>query len=159
MSLNCAPDLIRVLLVEDNHGDGVLFKKCLKKAGRVSELEIAQDGEVALRRLMQEGEFAKTPLPQLVVMDLNLPRVSGQELLAEIKSHSELKSIPIIVLTSSEDEEDVRGCYTAGANCVLIKATDYDGVARLVSVIESFWIDTVCFAKPRKPGGQKGATL
>lgn len=150
MSLSCKPEPIRVLLVEDNHGDGVLFKKCLKRNGRVSEVEIVQDGEDALNRLMLQGAHRGKPFPEMVIMDLNLPRISGQELLKEIKSHKVLRSIPIIILTSSEDEEDVRGCYEAGANCVLIKATDFTGVSALVGVIEAFWINTVCFAKPRR---------
>lgn len=149
--MSCKGEPIQVLLVEDNPGDAVLFNKCLKKSGRVSNVEVVYDGEEALQRLLgSTAPSSGTNPPQLVIMDLNLPRVSGQELLREIKSHEHLRSIPVIVLTSSEDESDVRSCYEAGANCVLIKATDFDGVTKLVRVIEDFWIDTVCFPSPGK---------
>lgn len=150
MPLSCKGEPIGVLLVEDNPGDAVLFRKCLKGGGRVAELEVVYDGEDALDRILSRGAHAAKRTPDFVIMDLNIPKVGGLELLREVKSHEEMRRVPMIILTSSEDEEDVRGCYEAGANCVLIKATDFDGVANLVRKIEEFWIHTVCFAVPKR---------
>lgn len=132
---------VEILLIEDNPGDAKLFQKCFKNDRRPSQLHMVFDGEDAWSFLRKQGEFSNAVRPDLIVMDLNLPRIEGRELLTMIKSDRSLRTIPVIVLTSSESADDVRQCYECGANCVLIKASDFEGVMALFHIVESFWVN------------------
>lgn len=134
---------VEILLIEDNPGDAKLFQKCFKNDRRPSHLHMVFDGEVAWNFLQRQGEYSKAPRPDLIVMDLNLPKIEGRELLTMIKADRALRTIPVIVLTSSDSEEDVRQSYECGANCVLIKASDFEGVQSLFNMVESFWVNLV----------------
>lgn len=132
-----------MLVVEDNPGDAVLFQAFFQQRERKTEFFLVDDGEQALDFLHHQGAHPHSPRPDLIVMDVNIPKIDGKDLVKEIKLDPSLRSIPIIVLTSSENEEDVRACYENGANCVLIKAGDVDEASRVFELIESFWVNTV----------------
>ncbi len=135
---------IEILLIEDNPGDAKLFQKCFKNDRRPSNLHMVSDGEEALNFLRRLGPHSGAVRPDLIVMDLNLPKIEGRELLSLIKTDRNLRTIPVLVLTSSDSSEDIRQSYECGANCVLIKAGDFEGVVKLVEMVESFWVNLAC---------------
>jgi len=126
-----------LLLVEDNAGDVRLTKEALKDAEWDVELDIANDGEMALERL-RTG-----PRPDLVLLDLNLPRCDGREVLEIVKVDPELCTIPIIVLTTSNSPQDIEACYARRANCYLVKPLDLDAFGELMRAIRAFWFGVV----------------
>jgi two-component system response regulator len=136
-------DLISVLLVEDDPGDVMLIREAFAdhKVGNV--LSVVSDGVEAMRFVRREGEFADRERPDLVVLDLNLPRKSGSEVLAEIKSDPELSTIPVVVLTTSEAEEDVVRSYRQHANAYITKPVDFDRFREIVHQIDEFFIGIV----------------
>lgn len=134
---------LKLLIIEDNPGDAVLFQAFFKQDRRRSEFFHVSDGEEALQFLYKEGAHTGSPRPDIIVVDINLPRIDGKDLVREIKNNDSLRSIPVIVFTSSESEEDIRQCYASGANCVLIKAADVDGASHIFELMESFWINAV----------------
>ncbi len=127
----------RILLVEDNPGDADLIQEILMDSAEKKEITVAVDGMEALRCL-REG-----PLPDLILLDLNLPRKSGREVLQEIKSTESLQRIPVVVLTSSEAEDDLADVYRLHANCYLAKPVDLDEFMNVVRAIEHFWLNFV----------------
>ena len=137
--VNC----IDVLLVEDNPGDVRLTREALKDAKVRNNLYVAETGDEAIAFLRQEGRFARSPRPDLVLLDLNLPRKNGREVLKEIKSDADLKRIPVVVLTSSDDEKDIVKSYDLGANCYVTKPVDLDQFMNVVKSIDSFWVTIV----------------
>ena len=139
---------LKMLIIEDNPGDALLFQTFFKQDGRQTTFDVVQDGEEALDYLFRKPPFQKATRPDLVVVDINVPKIDGKDVLREIKNTPSLRTIPVIVLTSSENEEDVRRCYEYGANCVLIKAGDVDQAAQLFELIEKFWVNTVRLAGP-----------
>jgi CheY-like chemotaxis protein len=143
-------DLISVLLVEDDPGDVLLIREAFAdyKVGNV--LSIVSDGVEAMRFVRREGEYADRERPDLVLLDLNLPRKSGAEVLAEIKGDSELSTIPVIVLTTSEAEEDVLRSYKMHANAYITKPVDFDRFREIVHQIDDFFIGIVKLP-PRRP--------
>ncbi len=140
---------IEVLLVEDDPADVELTEECLKEAKVVLNLNVVNDGAKAIAYLHQEGQYAKAVRPDLILLDLNLPKKDGREVLAEIKNHETLKSIPVVVLTTSRAEEDIVKSYGLGANCYISKPVGLDQFARVVRSIEDFWF-TVVKLPPRE---------
>ena len=138
---NNAP--IQVLLVEDNPGDVELTVEALEESKLLINLSVAGDGEQALRFLKRQGEYADAPLPDLILLDLNMPRMDGREVLAQIKQDEKLHRIPVVVLTTSEAEHDILLTYDLHANCYITKPVDFDQFTRVVQAIEGFWFTVV----------------
>ncbi|MCA9705831.1 MAG: response regulator [Myxococcales bacterium] len=135
--------IIEILLVEDNPAEIDLARETLELAKIRNNLHVAMDGVEALRFLRREGDYASKPRPDLVLLDLNLPRKDGREVLEEIKQDPELRSIPVVVLTSSSAERDVVKTYSLGANCYITKPVDLTQFADVVKSIEDFWFVVV----------------
>ncbi len=136
-------NLVNLLLIEDNPGDIKLIKETLKENRFLTELTVITDGEEALNYLKRRGEYEFEPHPDLILLDLNLPRLNGQEILAEIKKDEELKRIPVIVLTSSTEENDIYKSYNLNANCYISKPVDLDNFIKVIRSIENFWLTIV----------------
>lgn len=134
---------ITVLLVEDNPGDTELTRQSLAASKLSIKLVALDDGEKALKYLRNEAPYQKAERPDLLLLDLNLPKLSGSEVLREIKSDKELKSLPVVVLTSSEEETEVSKCYAEGANCYIVKPVDFKSFMAIVGLIEEFWFSVV----------------
>lgn len=136
---------VEILLIEDNYGDVLLTQVALNDAKIANNITVASDGEQALEMLRQEGKYVDYKLPDLVLLDLNLPKKEGKEVLAEIKSDERLKRIPVVILTSSNAERDVVRSYNLHANSYIIKPVNLEKFAEIVSSIESFWFTIVSF--------------
>jgi two-component system, chemotaxis family, response regulator Rcp1 len=134
---------LEVLLVEDSLGDVRLTKEALKDAKVHINLRVVRDGIDAMAFLMREGEYATAPRPDLILLDLNLPRKDGREVLREIKENPELKSIPVVILTTSASEADILRSYLLHANCYITKPVNLDGFLTVVKSIDSFWLSIV----------------
>lgn len=134
---------IHVLLVEDNPGDADLARESLESSKVRVDLSVAIDGKKALDFLRKEGEHADAQSPDLILLDLNLPGMSGKEVLTEIRGDAKLKKIPVVILTSSEAERDVVQSYELGANCYITKPVDLDQFEEVVQSIETFWFTIV----------------
>ena len=130
---------IDILLVEDNPGDVRLTKEALNDAKVLNRLTVAVDGVEALAALRRQGRFANAPRPDIILLDLNLPRKDGRAVLAEIKKDPDLRRIPVIVLTTSKAEEDVFHTYDLHANCYIAKPLDLEQFITVVKSIEDFW--------------------
>lgn len=137
------PKTFDILIVEDNPGDVDLAREALRDADGSTRLHVAPDGVEALAFLAQEGRHAKAPRPDLILLDLNLPRKDGREVLAEIKKHPDLRRIPVVVLTSSQADRDVVQSYDLHANCYLTKPVDLDRFLETVKSVKEFWLGTV----------------
>jgi chemotaxis family two-component system response regulator Rcp1 len=138
---------IRILLVEDNPGDVDLTLKALQGGKLRNEISVANDGEDALARLRQQGPHAKEPRPHVILLDLNIPRMDGRELLAAIKADPALRDIPVVVLTSSAAETDIAESYRLQANCFVTKPVDLEQFLKVVKTIEEFWVEIVQLPK------------
>ena len=136
---------IEILLVEDSESDVVLTQALFKDAKVINHLSVARDGEEALRRVRLEGEHRDAPRPDLILLDLNLPRMDGREVLRELKQSPdpELRRIPVVVLTTSVLERDVLAAYEQHANAYIPKPIDLDQFASVVNAIEAFWLSAV----------------
>lgn len=137
---------IEILLVEDNAGDVRLTREALKDAKVLNNLHVARDGEEATEFLFRNGKHADAPRPDIILLDLNLPRKDGREVLAEIKADKELKRIPVVILTTSKSEEDVLKSYNLHANCYVTKPLDLDQFIGVVKSIQDFWFTVVKFS-------------
>lgn len=137
------PEPIAILMVEDNPADVELTREALREQKIANRLFVAEDGVEAMRFLHREGPHAQAPLPDLILLDLNLPRKDGREVLAEIKQDERLKTIPVVVLTSSEAEADIAKTYSLHANCYVTKPVDFDRFLQIIESIESFWFTVV----------------
>ena len=135
--------LVEVLLVEDNPGDVRLTEEALKDGRVANRLHVVGDGVEAMAFLRRQGRFAGVPRPDLVLLDLNLPRKSGREVLAEIKADERLRRIPVVVLTTSQAEEDILRAYDLHANSFITKPVDLDGFLSVVRSIEDYWLAIV----------------
>jgi CheY-like chemotaxis protein len=131
----------RVLLVEDNEADVRLTREALREAGENVRLSAVVDGEQALAFLRRQEGFADAPRPDLVLLDLNLPRKNGLEVLDELRADGSLASIPVIVLTSSAARQDVEACYAHGANAFVVKPLELDAFMDLIGAIRGFWLE------------------
>jgi chemotaxis family two-component system response regulator Rcp1 len=132
-----------ILLVEDNPGDVRLTREAFKEGKVLNDLHVAQDGVEALAFLHQEGHYANSPHPDIILLDLNLPRMDGRELLARIKNDPKLKRIPVVVLTTSKAEEDVLRSYELHANCYITKPVGLDQFIKIIQSVEDFWFTIV----------------
>jgi len=134
---------INILLVEDNPGDVRLTIEALKEGKVHNQLCVARDGVEALAFLRQEGEFKDAPRPDVILLDLNLPKKDGREVLAEIKADEHFRRIPVVVLTTSKAEEDILRSYALHANCYVTKPVDLEQFITVVRSIEDFWFSIV----------------
>jgi two-component system, chemotaxis family, response regulator Rcp1 len=134
---------IEVLLVEDSPGDVRLTREAFKEAKVLINLNVASDGVEAMAFLGREGKYADAPRPDLILLDLNLPKKDGREVLAELKESPALKSIPVVILTTSASEGDIHGSYQLHANCYITKPVGLDGFLKVVKSIDSFWLSVV----------------
>jgi two-component system, chemotaxis family, response regulator Rcp1 len=132
-----------ILLVEDNKADVRLIEEALKNSSLTYEMAMVRDGVAAMAYLHQEGEYATASRPDLIILDLNLPKKDGREVLAEIKTNSQLKRIPVIVLTTSKNEDDIYQSYDLNANCFITKSRNLSQLFTIVRRIEEFWLTTV----------------
>jgi two-component system, chemotaxis family, response regulator Rcp1 len=137
---------VKILLVEDNDGDIVLTKEAFLEAKLLNEIAVAKDGEQALDYLYRRDHYEHDNnwiLPDLILLDINLPKISGLEVLSEIKQHQHLKIIPVIMLTTSQSEKDILASYQHYANCYITKPVDLGKFLEVVRTIENFWISIV----------------
>ena len=130
------PRPMRILVVDDSAEDILLLDEAMQEFGLDAVLESAHDGEQALRRLRAGGE----PLPDLVLLDLNMPRRSGREVLEELKQDAALRSLPVIIFSTSSSPTDIEDCYDRHANSYLVKPIDFDGLGDVVRALDAFWI-------------------
>jgi chemotaxis family two-component system response regulator Rcp1 len=131
-----------IFLVEDNRGDIGLIQEALRRTASQCEVVIARDGMEAMAYLRQDGEYAGAVRPDLILLDLNLPKKDGREVLAEIKANPSLKHIPIIVLSTSRNEEDISKSYDLHVNCYISKSRNLSQLFKIVQGIEEFWLET-----------------
>jgi len=134
---------VEILLVEDNPGDVRLTQEALKEGKVYNNLHWAKDGVEALEFLKRQGKHAKAPRPDIILLDLNLPKKDGREVLAVVKNDADLKHIPVVVLTTSEAEEDVLKSYSLHANCYVTKPVDLEKFIHVVQSIDRFWLTVV----------------
>ena len=139
---------IHILLVEDNEGDVVLTLEALREAKLRNKISVVRDGEEALQFLYREGKYAAAELPQLILLDINLPKMDGKEVLNRIKNDINLKKIPVIILTTSSSEKDILESYNNHANCYVTKPVDLQSFIDVIHTIEGFWISIVQLPKP-----------
>jgi chemotaxis family two-component system response regulator Rcp1 len=140
MPTNADPKVI--LLVEDNRGDIRLIQEALKSSAMTCEMVIARDGIEAMNYLQQSGETGQPNAPDLILLDLNLPRKDGREVLAEIKSNPALMHIPVVVLSTSRNEDDILKSYDLNVNCYISKSRNLSELFKIVRGIEEFWLET-----------------
>jgi chemotaxis family two-component system response regulator Rcp1 len=143
---------IEILLVEDSSGDVRLTREAFRDANMLIQLHIASDGVEAMAFLRREGAYSHAPRPALVLLDLNLPRMDGREVLARIKGDDDLKTLPTIILTTSDAEADISKSYQLQANCYLNKPVRFDAFESLVKSINDFWLTKVKLP-PHAPSG------
>ena len=141
MGTNALP--IEILLVEDSPGDVLLTREALRDAKIRLNLQVAADGEEAMALLRREGKYAAAPRPDLVLLDLNLPKKDGREVLQEIKADSNLAIIPVVILTTSASEVDILRSYQLHANCFVTKPVDLEQFLIVVKIIDNFWLTVV----------------
>jgi CheY-like chemotaxis protein len=134
---------IVILLVEDNPGDVRLTKEVFKQSRIRNSLHVVNDGEEAMSFLRREGEYADAPRPGLILLDLNMPKMDGREVLNAVKDDESLRRIPIVVLTTSEAEEDVYNAYNLHANAYIRKPVDLDAFMEVIRMLEDFWLELV----------------
>jgi len=150
MAVNEMGEIVEILLVEDNPGDARLTLEAFKEGKVRTNLNIVDDGQKAMEYLRKEGKYADKPRPDIVLLDLNLPKKDGREVLAEVKADDGLKLIPIVILTTSKAEEDILNTYDHHANCYITKPVDLGQFMEVVKSIENFWLTLVKL--PRSEG-------
>ena len=133
------PEVIKVLVVEDNPNDVAIIKRAMRKSDVKCELYFARDGAEALDFLYQQGDFEDAPRPDLILLDLNLPKIKGLEVLAKVKADEHLRRLPVIVLTISEREEDMAKAYDSGAASYMTKPVDSKDFERLIQTVQDYW--------------------
>jgi CheY-like chemotaxis protein len=134
---------IHILLVEDNPGDADLTMETLESGKLHVDITVVMDGEAAISYMLRTPPFENAGIPDLILLDLNLPKMSGQEVLAQLKRHDALRSIPIVILTSSDAERDIVKSYQLGANCYVTKPVGLDAFQTIVRSVENFWFSVV----------------
>jgi CheY-like chemotaxis protein len=134
---------IDILIVEDNGGDLRLIREVLNESKISNQIFAVRDGEEALDFLFRRGKYSNASTPDLIILDLNLPKIDGREVLAEIKVDPELKKIPVVVMTMSQSDEDILKVYSLHANCFVTKPIDLDQFIKVVKSIEDFWLTIV----------------
>jgi CheY-like chemotaxis protein len=142
--MTTTPDkLIQILLVEDSPADILLTQEAFRRHKVINPLNVVENGVDAMAYLRREGAYANAKRPGLILLDLNLPRKSGREVLAEIKSDSSLRSIPVVILTTSEAEEDVIKSYGLYANCYITKPVEFKKLSEVIRALNEFWFCVV----------------
>ncbi len=139
--MNPVPSPVKVLLVEDNATDVLLFEEDMREAGVTADLSVAVDGEAALEVLTRHGMGADAPLPHVVMLDLNLPRLSGWDVMSAVRADDDARHIPILVLTTSSADADLERAYRAGANSYLVKPMDFADFVETVRATAEFWFE------------------
>lgn len=135
--------LVELLLVEDNPGDIRLTQEAFREGGMTNTLHVVKDGVDAMAFLRREGKHRNAPRPDLILLDLNLPKKDGREVLQDIKADEDLMRIPVVVLTTSQAEEDVLKSYDLNANCYISKPVEFEKFLQVVQMIENFWLGIV----------------
>jgi len=143
---------IEILLVEDSPSDALLTREALNTSKLLNKLHVVDNGVDAIAFLRREGPFASVPRPDLILLDLNLPKMDGREVLREIKADGDLKIIPVVVLTSSDAEEDILKSYNLSANCYITKPVEFDKFVKVVRSIREFWFAVVTLPPQRYTG-------
>ena len=143
MSVHALSEPVDILLVEDNPGDARLAVEALKEGNVSNRLHVVPDGVEAMAFLRREGKYCDAPRPHVVLLDLNLPRKDGRQVLAEVKTDDLLKRIPVVVLTTSQAEQDITRSYDLHANCYITKPVDLDRFITVIRSIEDFWCTVV----------------
>jgi chemotaxis family two-component system response regulator Rcp1 len=136
-------EMINILLVEDNPGDVRLTQEAFKEGMITNNLHVVMDGEAAMEFLNQQGKHADAPRPDLILLDLNLPRMNGREVLAAIKADAELKRIPVVVLTTSQDETDIMESYRQFASSYIVKPVSMEKFIKVVASFKQYWLSVV----------------
>jgi len=144
------PEEIHILLVEDNEGDIVLTKEAFEEGKIKNQISVVRDGWKAVQFLEQKDGYEDERLPDLVLLDINLPKMNGHKVLKHIKNHPDLRHIPVIMLTTSSDETDVIKSYENYSNCYITKPVDIENFLKVISSIEDFWISIVQLPPQRK---------
>lgn len=144
-----APPPIKILLVEDDPGDVLITTEALERTKLLHELATVGDGDAAIAYLRREPPYEDAPRPDLVLLDLNLPRVDGPQVLEEVKADDDLRSIPVVVLSTSEAEDDIARSYKLHANAYVSKPVDFDAFVRIVQQIDDFFITVVRLPRRR----------
>ncbi len=134
---------VEILLVEDSPADVLMTREAFEQARLVNTLHVVDDGVQALAFLRQEGMYASSPRPDLILLDLNLPRKNGVEVLTEIKSDHHLQTIPVVILTTSHTEQDILGSYELHANCFIVKPVGFEKFLKAIQSIQDFWFSVV----------------
>ena len=134
---------IHILLVEDNEGDILLTQEALLETNFNNEVTVMRDGDAAINFLQEAVTKNLKKIPELIILDINLPKVDGKEVLNFIKSHIDLKRIPVVMLTTSSSEADIRDAYNNHANCYITKPVDFNNFFEIIKAIENFWISIV----------------
>lgn len=147
---------IEILLVEDSATDVLLAEEALQEAKMRNNLYVVKDGVEAMAFLRKEGKYANAPRPDLVLLDLNMPRKDGREVLAEVKADDHLKNIPVVVLTTSQAQEDVLKAYGLHANCYISKPVDFEQFTNVVRAIDQFWFTVVTLPTTGDAGVNRG---
>jgi len=140
---------IDILLVEDNPGDIRLTQEALKEGKISNNLYVAKDGEEALEFIFKKGKHQNAPTPDIILLDLNLPKINGREVLQQIKSHEQARRIPVVVLTTSSSEEDIVKSYDLHVNCYVCKPVDMDQFIKVIKTIDDFWFSVVKLPKTK----------
>jgi two-component system, chemotaxis family, response regulator Rcp1 len=138
---------IHILLIEDNEGDIVLTIEALKEARIANTIDVVRDGEKAMQFLRKEGEFSNASTPDLILLDINLPKIDGKEVLANVKNSETLKVIPVVMLTTSDSEKDIFDSYHNHANCYITKPVGFQSFIEVIHTIKEFWITIVQLPK------------
>ncbi|BAU66093.1 response regulator receiver protein [Stanieria sp. NIES-3757] len=141
--------IVDILLIEDSYSDAYLTQETLSESSIPHQIHWVKNGVEAIDFLKRQGDYTKAPRPDLILLDLNLPKKNGREVLSQIKKDEHLKTIPAIVLTTSADERDILGSYQLQANCYLIKPLDLEDFITLIQSIDRFWLTAVIY--PAKP--------
>ena len=141
---------VNILLVEDNEGDIILTTEAFKDMKLENKISVVKDGEDALRFLKKQGDYAASPTPQLILMDINLPGMDGKQLLEIIKKDEELKEIPVVMLTCSDADADISECYDKHVNWYITKPIDFDKYTKVMHEIEAFYVSFVPYPKSSK---------
>ena len=136
-------EVVEILLIDDHLPDIVLTRKAFESSEGNSRIHIARDGEEAVHFLMQEGEYADSTRPDLIFLDINLPKLSGYEVLEIIKRDVELRTIPVIMLTSSDSKQDIKKCYSLYANSYLVKPDSLKKYIKMIQRVDGFWCNLV----------------
>lgn len=144
-------NLVNVLLVEDNPGDVRLTQEAFKEAKMSIKLDVTMDGAEAIKYLKKEGEYENVTTPDLILLDLNLPKKDGREVLKEVKTDDLLKRIPVVVLTTSNAEQDIMKSYNLHVNCYINKPVDFEKFFDIIQKIEEFWLTTAILPTMIKP--------